>query len=452
MQLLIINPDKCIRHAASEALGRLCNRSGNTFTTNAVDGLVETIVSNRDPNARAGCATALGSIHTNVGGMAAGFHLRKIHGVLMSLCSDPHPTVHFWATEALAKVAESAGLTFSGYVPSTLGLLAQLWMSDTHGEESEILASSNEESELSTPVAISRSVCSLINVLGPDLQDMRQVRELLLSLVKQFDVDDSALIQAQALQCWEHIYLYAPAVVNNIEYARQLQNGLLQSNMASHEIAVDGLYSLMKRSNAQETLEAATNSFEEQIWLALEIPSLFMGIQSVIKVWLGQTCLTHTSQWITRCQEVLTKTTTKIEDSGKGNKPKETASSAADYQDEEAARLGLGTTKDDDADGVTTRQELLRWQTRLLALQCLSEVLLTGGKELQADPVSSAGLILQSRVADLIRMGFLASTSSVLELRIAGLDLIDQVLTVSHQKPEKSMKLLTPHEDIWKDA
>ena len=396
-----------------------------------MNSLVETIVSNRDPNARAGCAIALGSVHANVGGMAAGFHLRKIHGVLMSLCSDPHPTVHYWATEALSMVTESAGLTFSGYVPSTLGLLAQLWMSDTHGEESEILANSNEESELPSPVAISRSVCSLINVLGPDLQDMRQVRELLLSLVEQFDVDDSALIQAQALQCWEHIYLYAPAYVNNLKYARRLQIGLLPYNIASHEIAIDGLYSLMKRHNAQETLEAATSSFEEQIWLALEIPNLSMGIQSVIKVWLAQTGLTHTSQWITRCQEILTKTITTVEDSANDSKLIKPTNSAADYQDEEAAGLGLGTTKDEEADGPATRQELLRWQTRLLALQCLSEVLLMGGKELQVDSKSSSSFILQSRVADLIRIGFLASTSSVLELRIAGLDLIGQVLTVS---------------------
>ena len=378
--------------------------------------------------------------------MAAGFHLRKIHGVLMSLCSDPHPTVHYWAIEALSKVAESAGLTFSGYVPSTLGLFAQLWMSDTHGEECENLATSNEESDLPSPVAIARSIGSLINVLGPDLQDMRQIRELLLSLIRQFEVDDSPLIQAQALQCWEHIYLYAPIVVNSLDYARQLQNGLLQSNTASHEIAVDGLYSLMKRNNAQETLGAAGNSFEEQIWLALEIPNLFMGIQSVIKAWLGQTCLTHTSQWITRCHGVLTKTTNKVEDSSKSNKPKETAPGAAEYQDEEAAGLGFGTTKDDEADAIT-RQELLNWQTRLLALQCLSEVLLTGGKELQTNPTSSAGLVLQSRVADLIRMGFLASTSSVLELRIAGLNLIDQVLTVCSLW-SNTRKLLTSSKDI----
>ena len=407
-------------------------------------------MSNRDPNARAGCAIALGSILANVGGMAAGFHLRKIHGVLMSLCSDSHPTVHYWATEALSKVAESAGLTFSGYVPSTLGLLAQIWMSDTHGEESENFAASNEEADSPSPVAIARSVGSLINVLGPDLQDMKQVRELLLTLVKQFDVDDSPEIQAQALQCWEHIYLYAPTVVNSLNYARQLQTGLLPSNTASHEIAIDGLYSLMKRNNAQETLEAATNNFEEQIWLALEIRSLFMGIRSVIKVWLGQTCLTHASQWITRCQEVLTKTMNKVEDPNKPMKPKENVPGAGEYQDEEAAGLGLGTTKDDEADAIT-RQELLTWQTRLLALQCLSEILIAGGKELQTDPTSPAGLVLQSRVADLIRMGFLASTSSVLELRIAGLNLIDQVLTVSFFQPH-AKKLLTASKDIWQDT
>ena len=373
---------------------------------------------------------ALGQIHSSVGGMAAGFHLRKIHGVLMSLCSDPHPTVHFWAVEALSMVAESAGLTFSGYVPSTLGLLAQLWISDSHCEESNTLATSNTEMELPTPVAIAQSLGSLINVLGPDLQDMNKARDLIITLVRQFDLDDLLLVQAQALQCWEHIYLYAPAHVDLSTYVHQLQKGLEAGNVASHEIAIDGLYGLMRR-NAQQTFECAIDGLEDTIWISLDDPSLQNGIRSIVGVWLSQTSLTHTAQWIARCQMVFSKIVLKADAVPQTSDQKNSTSAAPDIQDEEVAGFALGEQKDEEGGTTTTSQELLKWQIRAFVLQCLSDVLVSGGKDYQSNPSSAAGQILLEKVADIIRIAFLASTSSIVELRIGGLRLIDQVLTVS---------------------
>ena len=395
-----------------------------------VNNLVETIVANREPNARAGCAMALGSIHTNVGGMAAGFHLRKIHSVLMSLCSDPHPTVHFWAIESLSSVAESAGLTFSVYIPSTLGLLAQLWISDSHSQEANAVGTSNAELELPTTAAIAHSIASLINVLGPDLQDMSKARDLILTLVRQFDLEDVVLVQGQALRCWEHIFLYAPLHVNLSAYVSQLQKGLSMPGLDIREIAADGLYNLMRR-NAEHTMDVAVDSFEDQIWKSLDSPYEQGGIRSVIHIWLQQTSLTQTAQWITRCQEILTKTVAKASDVQQLADSTTQASAAPEVQDEEVAGFALGNPKDEDSTNAEVGQELLRWQIRAFALQCLSDVLTAGSKDFSSNPQSAAALILQQRVSDLIRVAFLASTSSIIELRIGGLKLIDQILTVS---------------------
>ena len=425
-----MDADKYVRNAAYEALGRLCNGSGNSFTTNVVNSLVETIVTNREPNARAGCAMALASIHSNVGGMAAGFHLRKIHGILLSLCSDPHPTVHFWAIEALSKVAESAGLTFSAYMPSTLGLLAQLWISDSHCEEADAIGTSNAELEMPTPAVIAHTIASLVNVLGPDLQDMAKPRDLIFSLVKQFDMDDQPMVQAQALQCWEHIYLYAAPRVDFARYVRQLQRGLTNPDLDVHDTAVNGLYSLMQRS-AERTLEVASEGIEDQIWSSLDNPADRRGIKSIIEVWLNQTCLEQPAKWITKCQEVLTRTITKVSEAPAAKDAKAEQSAAPTMQDEEVASFNVGESKDDEAGVSAVGQEMLRWQIRAFALECLSSVFSICGKDLQANPESKAGHVLQQKVADIIRMAFLASTSSVVDLRIGGLKLINQVLVVS---------------------
>jgi hypothetical protein len=102
----VLDPDQYVRSLGYGAVARLCNVYGNAFTNNEVKYLVDTIVGNREPSARAGCAMALGSIQTKVGGMAAGYHLKTILGILMSLCNDPHPMVHYWALEALTLASD----------------------------------------------------------------------------------------------------------------------------------------------------------------------------------------------------------------------------------------------------------------------------------------------------------------------------------------------------------
>ncbi len=93
-------PDPYIRNLAAQALGRLSKVSGGDFTIKEVDHLIELIINNREPSVRSGCALALGHIYARLGGMAAGLHLKKILGVLNSLSTDPHPTVHVWLLKA----------------------------------------------------------------------------------------------------------------------------------------------------------------------------------------------------------------------------------------------------------------------------------------------------------------------------------------------------------------
>ncbi|KAL8708724.1 MAG: hypothetical protein Q9220_006450 [cf. Caloplaca sp. 1 TL-2023] len=430
LRSFVIDSDRHLRHIGYEALGRLCNISGNVFTNNEVNSLIELIISNRDPNARAGYAMALGSIHSQVGGMAAGLHLKKIHGVLMSLCSDPHPVVHINAVEALAQVIDSAGLAFSGYVSSTLGLLAQAWSFDTHNEEAAALNTSNHELEIPTPAAVARAIDATVNVLGPGLQDTSKARELIFSLLGQFEHDRSSIVQAEGLRCWEHTYLYDPGHVDLSQYVAQLQNHLASSDESICTVAVDGLYNLVRR-DAQLVFQLAGERLEEQLWLTMGDRPNIDGLQSLIEAWLSQTSLSEAEKWIVRIQQVLTKSATRqTEQTTQNAKP----SAEPDLQDEEVAGFATGETKEQGAAATSeSSQELLRWQVRAFALQCLSILVSTVDKHLGE---STAGLILQSKVGDVIRMAFHASTSSVVELRVGGLKLINQILMMFGTTPD----------------
>jgi hypothetical protein len=433
IRTFVIHQDQYVRSIGYEALARLCNSSGNAYTNQEIKYLVDSIVGNREPSARAGCAMALGCIHSQVGGMAAGFHLKTILGILMSLCNDPHPTVHFWALEALSRVADSAGLTFSGYVTSTLGMIGQLYVADTHNEDVASTATSNLELELPTTAVLARCVDSVINVLGPDLQDLSKARELILTLVRQFQKEETMLVVGGSLKCLEHLALYAPGHMVFADYVVLLQKDLNSEYPELRDIAIDGLYNLMKR-NSEDVVMVAETGFEDQLWLALDSDPSHDGIRNVIRNWLQQSCLSETARWLQRCQTVLSMTRPKAEETITVTK----ASAIPDLQDEEVAGFASasGAVKDDGTVAAGSGQEPLRWQVRTFAMSCLGEMFILISKAIPPDGSIPAEMALQRKIADVIRMAFSASTSNVIELRVWGLKIIDSVLKMFGKTPD----------------
>ncbi|KAF2491330.1 ARM repeat-containing protein [Lophium mytilinum] len=434
LHVFIIHPDPYVRNVASEALGRLCSSSGNAFTTAEVNYLVDQIVSNREPNARSGCALALGCIHSQLGGMAAGYHLKNILGILMSLSNDPHPTVHFWALESLSRVADSAGLTFSGYVSGTLGMLAQLYVADTHNDECASLASSNLEIDLPSPAVIARCIDSIINVLGPDLQDMTKARDLIMILIDRFQREEERLVLIECLRCQEHLSLYAPGHMEFAAYVKHLQKDLDSNSVQIRDMAIDGLHNLMRR-NAEEVIRTAEPGLEDQLWLIFNSVPEHEVVRNIIRNWLHQTGLSNTAEWVQRCHTVLTKTMRRPEQVAA---PQTKKPAVPDLQDEEVAGFATSATTagEDPSSAAQFSQELLKWQVRTFAMDCLSDLLSMISGEAASQEHSPAALALQQRIADVVRIAFSASTAGVVQLRIRGLKIIDQVLKIFGKTPD----------------
>jgi hypothetical protein len=406
--MFVILPDPYLRNIAGEALGRLCNSSGNALTTTEVNYLLDQIVANREPNARSGYAVALGCIHSQLGGMAAGYHLKNSLGILMSLSNDPHPVVHFWAIDSLSRVADSAGLSFSSYVTSTLGMMAQLYAADTHNEESASLASSNIEINLPTPAVIARCIDSTINVLGPDLQDMAKARDMVMTLIGLFQAESDVLILIESLRCQEHVSLYAPGHMVFSAYVKHLQKSVESSSTQIRDMAIDGLHNLMRR-NTEEVLRAGDPGLEDQLWHVLDRESEHEVVRNIIRNWLHQF-----------------ETQAQAESKPRGGGP--------DLQDEEVAGFASANNPPgaDAGEGAQVSQELLKWQVRTFGMDCLSELVAMISKEAAFREESPCVGALQHRVADVVRIAFSASTAGVVQLRIRGLKIIDQVLKVSH--------------------
>lgn len=385
-------------------------------------------MSNREPHARAGCALALSCIHSQLGGMAAGYHLKNIIGILMSLAADQHPVVHFWALESLSKVADSAGLTFSGYVSSTVGLLGQLYVLDSHNAETASQPSSNLEIELATTAATARCIDSVINVLGPDLQELAKPREMVLTLIRQFQGEEDSLILVESTRCLNHLSFYAPGHMEFEQYVQRLQQDLDSPDQDVRELALDGLANLMRR-DTQEIMQTARSGLEDRLWDLLDEQPHHKLVRSIFTNWLQQTGQLDTFGWIQRCNTVLTKSKARL------GAPVAAASAiqstVPDVQDDEVAGFASAAgAKEDDVATSTSSQELTRWQVRLFAMELLTTLLGMVAKDAALSDESPAHHTLQQRIADVVRIAFSASTASVVDLRIHGLRIIDQVLKV----------------------
>jgi hypothetical protein len=431
----VLDRDQYVRSIAYEAVARLCGTCGNAFTNQEIKYLVDTIVVNREPSARAGCAMALGTIQAKIGSMAAGYHLKTILNILLSLCNDPHPTVHYWALEAVARVSDASGLGFANYVSATLGMLANLYFSETHNPEVALPATMNLEVESSASAAIAHCVDSLINVLGPDLQDSTKSRELILTLVGYFQQEEDLEVQRASLVCLEHLSLYAPGYMNFAEYVKTLQRYLGSEHTVLRDVAVDGLHNLMKR-NPYDVIEAADKGFEDQLWLVLDSDPSHDGMRNTLRNWMRQTCLDNTAAWLARFQHVLKMTRPKeaIKETAKTKK----SSTGIDLQDEEVAGFAAasGGAKDEKDTPSGSDVEPLRWQVMTFAMDCLNDIFIIVAKDIATNGESAAQAALQSKIADVVRMAFSASTAGVVEQRIWGLKIIGAVLKMFGKTPD----------------
>src|SRR5699024_4654142 len=99
--------------------------------------------------------------------------------------------------------------------------------------------SMNLEMEVSTTAVIAKSVNSLINVLGPDLQDSTRSRELIFGLVSQFQQEEEIMVQRESLGCLEHLSLYAPGHMVFADYVKTLQKHLNCEDKLLRDAAID---------------------------------------------------------------------------------------------------------------------------------------------------------------------------------------------------------------------
>ncbi|KAJ3337225.1 hypothetical protein HDU93_001415 [Gonapodya sp. JEL0774] len=501
VQIALAHEDASIRAIASETLGRLAHSmSTATFINPFFQSIIDQIVNNTQPEARAGAVLALGCTFSHVGGMAGASHLKTVVQILHTLAADPHPLVHTWALNALWLTVDGSGLMYSPYVNQTLSLVARLYVADTH-EPITKTPMGNYEGNTDVYPCLARILNALVGVLGPELEATPSLRSMVLGLYETFRADEDPFVMVEAIRCIQQLILFAPKSLELSSLIPFLQFQLAQDQYSQLQLlrkaCVTCLYQLVQR-DPEGVLQNATSGLEEQLFglLDTEIDDQIRDeIKDILIGLLKYVAVDNPSRWIDLCKKVLSKsgaspavndvvdTTTGNDDgvspSGPGGASSATGAEADD--DENFLQVEHTDTPDENDMPGTNRMVkakltvilLPRWKTHLFALFCLrkliAEVFASSRREhvdlalaretkksltrVQSETSGQArGDFLVLRLNDLIRIAFAAATAPVSDLRLGGLDLLEDLLGIINplrsDTTSLSAETVSPHATV----
>uniref|UniRef100_A0A8C3GVM7 HEAT repeat-containing protein 5B n=1 Tax=Corvus moneduloides TaxID=1196302 RepID=A0A8C3GVM7_CORMO len=432
------NPNPILRCAAGEALGRMAQVVGEaSFIARMAQYSFDKLKSARDVVSRTGHSLALGCLHRYVGGIGSGQHLKTSVSILLALAQDgTSPEVQTWSLHSLALIVDSSGPMYRGYVEPTLSLVLTLLLTvpPSHTEVHQCLG---------------RCLGAIITTVGPELQGngatISTIRSsCLVGCAITQDHSDS-LVQAAAISCLQQLHMFAPRHVNLSSLVPSLCVHLCSSHLLLRRAAVACLRQLAQReasevceyamSLAKNGVNITETGLEGVLFGMLDRETdrkLCSDIHDTLGHMLSSLAVENLSHWLMLCKDVLAAS------SGKCSVDEE--SEKKDEMDDDSMFTTLGE-EDKSKPSVAPR-----WATRVFAADCLCRVIMLceNANKAHFDLALARSARLKNpkndflvlHLSDLIRMAFMAATDHSNQLRMAGLQALEDIIKKFASVPE----------------
>uniref|UniRef100_A0AAY4EL99 HEAT repeat-containing protein 5B n=1 Tax=Denticeps clupeoides TaxID=299321 RepID=A0AAY4EL99_9TELE len=434
------NPNPILRCAAGEALGRMAQVVGEaSFIARMAQHSFDKLKSARDVVSRTGHSLALGCLHRYVGGIGSGQHLKTSVSILLALAQDGSShEVQTWALHSLALIVDSSGPMYRGYVEPTLSLVLTLLLTvpPSHTEVHQCLG---------------RCLGALITTVGPELQGnsatISTIRSSCLVGCAIMQDHSDSLVQAAAISCLQQLHMFAPRHVNLSSLVPCLCVHLCSSHLLLRRAAVACLRQLVQREAAEvceyamslarkagdtkDNLNITETGLEGVLFGMLDRETdrkLCSDIHDTLGHMLSSLAVEKLAHWLKLCKDVLAASTGALGfDIGK----EEEDSEKKDEMDDDIMFTGLG---EDDKSKPSVAP---RWVTRVFAADCLCRIihLCENADKVHFD-LAAARDLLVLHLSDLIRMAFMAATDNSNQLRMAGLQALEDIIKKFAAVPE----------------
>uniref|UniRef100_A0A4W3GFI6 HEAT repeat-containing protein 5B n=1 Tax=Callorhinchus milii TaxID=7868 RepID=A0A4W3GFI6_CALMI len=446
------NPNPILRCAAGEALGRMAQVVGEaTFIARMAQYSFDKLKSARDVVSRTGHSLALGCLHRYVGGIGSGQHLKTSVSILLALAQDgTSPEVQTWALHSLALIVDSSGPMYRGYVEPTLSLVLTLLLTvpPSHTEVHQCLG---------------RCLGALITTVGPELQgngaSTSTIRSSCLVGCAIMQDHSDSLAQAAAISCLQQLHMFAPRHVNLSSLVPSLCVHLCSSHLLLRRAAVACLRQLAQREAAEvceyamsllrnvgdkesSDVSITETGLEGVLFGMLDRETdrkLCADIHDTLGHMLSSLAVEKLSHWLKLCKDVLA-ATTDVNAAGQLEGMRDDDGEKKDEMDDEIMFTSIG---DDDKSKPSVAP---RWATRVFAADCLCRIMLLCenadkvhfdlAKARTAKLKNPRNDLLVLHLSDLIRMAFMAATDHSNELRMAGLQALEDIIKKFAAVPE----------------
>lgn len=468
------NPNPILRCAAGEALGRMAQVVGEaTFIARMAQYSFDKLKSARDVVSRTGHSLALGCLHRYVGGIGSGQHLKTSVSILLALAQDGTSSeVQTWSLHSLALIVDSSGPMYRGYVEPTLSLVltSLLTVPPSHTEVHQCLG---------------RCLGAIITTVGPELQGtgatIATIRSsCLVGCAITQDHSDS-LVQAAAISCLQQLHMFAPRHVNLSSLVPSLCVHLCSSHLLLRRAAVACLRQLAQREAAEvceyamslarhsgdkEGSGASVSPFTPGVSSRSDVHGRHRGvnitetglegllfgmldretdrklcsdIHDTLGHMLSSLAVEKLSHWLMLCKDVLA-ASSDMSTAAPVSSGKDEESEKKDEMDDDTMFTALG--EDDKAKASVAP----RWATRVFAADCLCRIthLCEGAGQAHFDLALARSAKLRNptndllvlHLSDLIRMAFMAATDHSNQLRMAGLQALEDIIKKFASVPE----------------
>ena len=401
---------------------------GKDFVASAVKSMLDCVLStNADPTSRAGYALAIGCVLRHVGVMSVSHHLPTTVGILSSLSNDVNPVLHTFALHSLCAVLDVAGLAYQPFTQSTMDLVCRHFFSDTHASPSD-----SNECVTDTFVSLGKIIASLLATVGPELQQSASLLDTSICLYFELVKHQDPAVITEALKCAQQIALFAPASLPPARLMPDLQRLLLDAPLSLRRVCISCIRQLVQ--GAPSAVVAAADHIDEQLCTVYDREDDEVNRED-ISVALGfllqATGPTSPSAWIALCRAVLTGVATGA--SAAGAAEAEALGGGDDDDDEQPPTAAPSRAPAPIAAAVNlyTFKGQARSPTKILLVHLLSRLLSLLDRQKEHFDLALArqgrGDLLVLKLADLVRLMFNAATGTIPELRLAGLQLLEDI-------------------------
>lgn len=431
--LYVAHPVRSLLTLNAESVGILISR---TDLKEQIPIFLKKIVDEQDSNSRAFNALVLSYIYRYNAS-----HFSDISEMLLKLSQDAHPIVHAWSMDSLSTIIEKHLSMSRDKAIETLRILDNCFLDDKFGANSSTV-NSNLNCDVDSNRVIMRVLRTVINSVGPAVKELdKESKSIIENLIfgavwLSNDTNEhlEALKLIQELIVYDSHHFKMANIVTILQRLIQgnlgmaLGSGLLfsvyeeenevfatTSSFKTLETALELLSQLVKTSEDKSFIK----TIEPLIWICLEKFPDSKILSGLITEWIDDT---YDISWFTKLlklfnaseQELSRPFTKQNEESLNKYTHKKRV---VDVTDEEAQSITKANGEDQKGEPVSSgfKINIVGFLRQLLSYTKRDSMLYSQ---------------ISSRISELVKVSFASSTSTSLQLRLAGINLLGEIITI----------------------